>query len=153
MFASRRTSAASTATVRASLVAVAAILFLGSCTGQSEPFEPEPSEPEPPTTQATAATWSTDDFNDLVAYCESVFDEPIADCEVVVRDFRDTHECPADGTYDVLDELERLFALDADFKSEVHSSSEARDWPLQMQSELDEATTLAGCKGRLVLNW
>lgn len=68
----------------------------------------------------------TEDFDDLVAYCESVIEDPIADCPVVVGD---VHGCHVEGAYEVIDELKRLFALNAEFKSEAHSSSEARDWP------------------------
>lgn len=147
------------ATVKVILVAS---LVLSSCGGQAEPTDSSTS-----TTQAVpVASWSTAEFENLVEHCEKVYGEPSSsdpggdgigpievDCRVVVRQNLEEFGCPVEGTYEVIGETRRLIGLDIQFDSEVHSSDEVRDWPLQMQSELDEAYQRAGCDESLILGW
>ena len=150
-----------TATVRVTVAILVGALALSSCAGPAEPTESETS-----TTQAAAASWSADDFEDLVEHCEEIYGEPTnsdstgsaigpieVDCLVVVRQNLDELGCPVSGTYEVIEETRRLIGLDIQFDNEEHSAAEVVDWGLLMQSELDDAYALAGCQESLKLGW
>lgn len=150
-----------TVTVRIIFAMLVGSLVLGSCGGQAEPTNSDDSKAPP-----VSAAWSTDDFEDLVAHCDKVFDEPSSpdaaqsgigpvevDCRVVVRQNLDELGCPVAGTYEVIEETRRLIGLDIQFDNEEHSSAEAWDWALLMQAELDEVYERVGCRLSLNLSW
>jgi hypothetical protein len=149
------------ATTKIILAMLAGSLLLSSCGGDAEPADSDTS-----LAPATPSSWSPDEFEDLVAYCDTIFGDssssdpavggigPIeVDCRVVVRQNLDELGCPVEGTYEVLEETRRLIGLDIEFDNEVHSSAEAWDWGLLMQSELDDVYARVGCEKSLTLSW
>lgn len=151
-----------TASVKVIVAMLVGALVLSSCGGPAGPTESDTS-----TTQAAvSASWSTADFEDLVAHCDKVFGEPSSsdqagigvgtvdvDCRVVVRQNLDELGCPVAGTYEVLEETRRLIGLDIQFDTEGHSPADALEWAQRMQAELDDAYARAGCRESLQLSW
>ena len=146
--------------VKVVLAMLVVSLVVSSCSGA------EPMDSDTSTTQAVGASWSTEDFEALVEYCDKVFGEPSSsgpvgdeigpievECSLVVRQNRDELGCPVEGTYEVLEETARLIRLDIQFDKEQHSVLEVDDWSFRMQSELDEVYERVGCRESLILNW